>query len=341
MKIFLCLLQALFFLISTFSVQDSKFKGEMDKMAVNLTSTSDFTFNEITAQKMKVSESEIKKCREWYDSNIRFAGTNGKAPAYDFTAGGKKLSKNLDDWSFSASAETAEGAVYKGGKTTYITVSSKKSALEATVEATIYEKNAACEWTVFIKNKGDKNSPVIKDFYGASMLLETDEPTLYFSKGSAPAADDFTLNKTDINFIPMVFTANGGRSASFLPFFNISGKNGGYAVAVGWTGQWYTSIEKKSDGAELIAKQQNFGTYLLPGEEIRSPLVSVCFYDGDNALKGFNTLRNWEKDCVYPNSIETLNGYVIANEFSTKNTEELIYEVEKVNDKVLAETDYF
>lgn len=337
----ICIFQAILFWISSCFALGSGAKKDTDRKALMQTAVSDFTFEKITAEEIKVSENEKKLCREWFDKNIRFAGSNGEKPAYNLTLGSKKLSANLDEWDFSAGEESEKGKYFKGGKTTYITAKSKKNDVSLKVEATIYEDNATCEWTVYVQNNGSGNSPVIKDFCGADMALEAEEAQLYVSHGSPSEADDFELYKTPVNFLPMIFTANSGRNCSFMPFFNICGKDNGYMLSVGWTGQWYTSIADTREGIEIKAKQQNFKTYLLPGEEVRTPLVALSFYEGGKALKGFNTLRNWEKDCVYPDSVEVSNGFVIANEFSTKTDKELIESINAINPDILKDVDYF
>ncbi len=331
-----CLIQSLLFIISSFSVYDSNFKFDVDRAALSLTSVKNFTFDPITAKELEITEKEKAECREWYNNNI----LSVENPAYDFKAGGKSFAKNTGDWSISVGEESAEGAVFRGGKTTYITLTHKKSGLEATVEATIYEQNAACEWTVFIKNNGNENSPVIKDFYAADCCLPVKSPTLYVSKGSEPAADDFELIKTLVTPTPMMFNANGGRSESFLPFFNISGSEGGIVAAVGWTGQWYSSVSRTSRGVSFKAKQEFLNGYLTPGEQIRSPLVSLCFYDGGNALKGFNSFRNWMSSCVYTESAYPVTCTVIAGEFDRRNADEYIAQINSYSEETCQRTDF-
>ena len=313
----------------------------MDDGAMIMTSVRNISFEPITAQETKVSEEEKSQCREWFDKYIVNAGSNGIAPAYDFKVGGKSVRKNLKDWDFSADKESDVGEVYRGGKTTYINLTHKKSDVKATVEATIYEENATCEWTVFIKNDGTENSKKITDFYGIDTTVKTGISRLYASKGSSSDADDFEMYKTNINPIPMVFNANGGRSTSFLSYFNISGRKCGFVMTVGWTGQWYADIAQTLGGVHVRAKQEFFSAYLTPGEEVRSPLVTISFYSGSNPLKGFNTLRNWELDCVYPENIKPATEYVIANEFSKKTCNEFVEEIQNLDQRILDNVDYF
>ena len=125
---------------------------------------SDINFESISAEETQISEEEKQMCRDWFDENILFEGESDELP-YNFKVERKALNKNIDDWNISVSKESEAGAVYNGGKTSYITLKHKSSSLEATVEATIYEDKATCEWTVYISNEGEENSPVISDFY--------------------------------------------------------------------------------------------------------------------------------------------------------------------------------
>lgn len=329
----LSLVQAFLFLVSSFAVVDSNFKEETDMAAVKISSEADFGFDSITAGELKIADEEKQLCRDWFDKNI----VNAEKPAYSFRYGTKSFGHRLDEWD--VSVKEANG-VRRGGKTSYITYTNE-NGLQVTVEATAYEEFATCEWTVYIKNTAQKNSPKIKNFYAADILLDTGNADLYFSKGSAPAPDDFELYKSFVNNIPMHFNANGGRSESFLPYFNICGKKLSALVAVGWTGQWFTSVDRELSGIRIKAKQEEFSAYLEPGEEIRSPLVSVTFTKNRNPLKGINAFRNWETECVCPESIKPCNGFVIANEFSTLTTDDFLAKLDSINPTVLENTDYF
>ncbi len=336
MRVF-ALLQSILFIVSSFSVTDSNFKMWVDRAAVDITSEKELKFNPVSASELIVSESEKQRCREWFEKNVLFTGGEG-SPAYDFKIDGKSFKKNVSDWSF----EKGEPERSKSGETTVITLTHKKSGLKVRVHGTIYENRATCEWTVYIENTAQSNSPVIKDFYAADCGVETGISNLYVSKGSDPAADDFQMKHTFVNFIPMRFTANGGRTESFLPYFNISGKTNGAVLALGWTGQWYASLAQRFGSVAIKAKQEEFNAYLLPGEEVRSTLVSLTFYDGDNPLKGFNTFRDWQKDItVIQGENTSLNGFVIANEFSTLTCDQMIEKVNSIDESVMNGIDYF
>ena len=337
MKTVFCLLQALLFLVSSFAVPDSNFKVWVDRAAVGLTSDTDFAFDSIEAQELEITESEKQLCRTWFEENV----LSSQKPAYTFSVGGKDFRKNIEDWDFSYSEESEIGAVYRGGKTTYITVSHKKSDITATVEATIYEDSASCDWTVYVKNNGSENSEQLTDFYAMDANLPTGRKAeVYCSKGSFAEADDFETMKSSLGLLPLIFTANGGRTESFLPYFNIHGKDCGAVLAVGWSGQWYISLSQTLNDTKVKAKQETLKGYLLPGEEVRSPLISLTFYDCDNALKGFNTFRQFTVDCVYPENTKQLTTTGIAIESPGVTEEQVIQNVKNIPEEWTHSFDY-
>ncbi len=334
---FLALIQSLLFVVSSFAVPDSNFKVWVDRAALDLTSTAEFSFEALEADELAVTDEEKQLCRKWYNENV----LSKDNPAYTFSVDGKDFRRDIDDWEFSFSEESEIGAVYRGGKTTYITVSHKKSDVTATVEATIYEESASCDWTVYIKNEGASNSPVISDFYAMNSALPTGKKAdVYFSKGSFCEADDFETMKSGLSLLPLIFTANGGRTESFLPYFNIHGKDGSAVLAVGWSGQWYTSLSQTFDGTKVKAKQQTLKGYLLPGEEVRSPLISLTFYDTDNAVKGFNAFRQYTIDCVYPEGTKQVATTGIGIEVPGVTEKQVLQNVKNIPEEWTPSLDY-
>lgn len=138
----------------------------------------------------------------------------------------------------------------------------------------------------------------------------------------------------------MKFSANGGRTESFLPYFNMLGKDGGAVLAVGWSGQWFTSLTQKLDGVKIKVKQEELKGYIKPDESIRSPLVSLTFYDTDNALKGFNSFRTLIKDCIHPEGTKQLTTTGIAVEIPGVTEEQVIQNVRNIPEERVPLLDY-
>ncbi len=288
--------------------------------------TRDISFGTVSASEIVITEAEKQRCRDWYDTYILLKNDAVEVP-YDFSVGGESLKENLDEWAFEVSEESEIGQVYEGGKTAYVTLTHMRSSLVATVEATIYEESATCEWTVFIENTGEENSAVISDFYSINTSLPTGKAELYYSKGSDTAAIDFSLAKKSITSLGTEFSGVEGKPTEmYLPYFNICGENHGILFSVGWSGQWKAELKKDGGNTHIVAGQESFEAYLLSGEKVRSPLVSLGFYENDNALKGFNTFRNWIINCVYPENLtdKTMTMLEVAGPMSTRTSDEII-----------------
>ena len=331
----LCVPQTVLMRLSRNQQKNLNKKIRRDRAALMLTGETDFGFDPISAEEIAVTEEEKRRCRAWFDEFIRSA----ENPAYDFTIGRKAFRRNPSAWEVDVGVEGSVGERFPGGKTSVIRLRHKESGLTARIEATVFEAYAACEWTVYIKNEGERPSPPISRFYAADCALDIVKTTLYTSFGSDSKADDFTLVRSAVQPTKMIFNAAGGRNSAWLPYFNLSGENGGAVLAVGWTGQWYASLSQTKRGVQVRAKQEHFNAPLLPGEEVRSPLISMTFYVGTNPLKGFQSFRRMQLDCLCKDSMKPVRGILLANEFCTKTCDELIEQVRSTDPTVLAAAD--
>ena len=295
-------------------------------------------FDTISAQEMTLTANEKGLCTKWFNDN--FFGNNKKYP-FTFKVDGKEF--NPAEWEMKAT-ENKSNNKYTGGKTTDIVLTNKTTGLEVTVEATIFESNSTCQWTVYIKNTGKGNSGVISDFYALDSSFATGKADLYYSMGSDTAASDFSLIRKTVSATEKVFSGNEGKpTEKYLPYFNIHGKEYGMMLGIGWTGQWASGISGKDGATSITVKQENFNAYLLPGESVRSPLVSVSFYDNDNALKGFNLFRKWIMDSVYPENVKKSSYTVleVAGPTHTRTSDEIIEILDGIDDSIYKQTDAF
>ncbi len=288
----------------------------------------------------KIEKEDKALASEWFENNL--FGIHKKLP-FTFKVDGEVF--NPIEWEQHITESPELGSVYQGGKTEYLVYKHPDKKLEVTVEATFFESNATCQWTVYIKNTDDKNSGVISDFYALDYSFPTGKADLYYSMGSDTAASDFSLIKKTLNFIERKFSGVDGKpTESYLPYFNICGESYGLILGIGWTGQWASGISAKSGETSITVKQENFEAYLLPGEEIRSPLISLSFYDDTNALKGFNLFRNWVMDSVYPENIKK-NYYTVmelAGPVSTRTSDDILNILDnEIADSVYEEIDAF
>ncbi len=298
-------------------------------------------FDSISAEEMKLTDSEKNICKEWFNNN--FFGENGEYP-FTFKVDGEEF--NPADWEKTVlpTPDIEAGNVYKNGKTDYLVLTNKDKGLEVTVEATVFEENASCQWIVYIKNTGSENSGIISDFNALDSSFSTGKAELYYSMGSDTAASDFSLIKKNLSVIKRNFSGSDGKpTETYLPYFNINGENSSMILGIGWTGQWAATLAEIKSETDITVKQEHFEAYLLPGEEVRSPLVSLSFYENDNPLKGFNLFRKWITDCVYPENV-TQNVYTVmevAGPMSTRTSDEIIEILDSLDQSVYDNTDAF
>ena len=296
----------------------------------------DIKFGTIGATEAMVSKEENEFCKKWFDENLLNTVTNNLP--FAFKIDGKEFS--ISDWN-NIEVKDAEKK-YQNGETKNIIFTNKNNGLQVTVEATLFPENAICQWVVYIKNIGAENSGVISDFYALNSSFNTGKAELYYSMGSNTAASDFSLIKKELSSKNLSFSGVDGKpTEDYLPYFNVYGENMSMVVGVGWTGQWNSTFSNKNGETTVTAKQENFNAYLLPGEEVRSPLVSVSFYETDNALKGFNMFREWIMDCVYPENV-TQSSYTVmeaAGPVSTRTSDEIIEILDGLGEEVFEHTD--
>jgi alpha-galactosidase len=68
---------------------------------------------------------------------------------------------------------------------------------------------------------------------------------------------------------------------------------GGMIVAIGWPGQWSAKFARDAGKSLRVTAGQELTHFkLLPGEEVRSPLIVVQFYEG-SPVRAQNLWRRW------------------------------------------------
>jgi alpha-galactosidase len=154
------------------------------------------------------------------------------------------------------------------------------------------------EWTVYLKNGGSRPTPFIEHVLAINTTLGNATATsavLHYNRGSSAKATDFEpLTATLDSGKAVDFAPTGGRASDgAFPYFNLAGANRGTILAVGWPGQWAAKFDPQKDGRVLVqAGQQLTHLKLIPGEEIRSPLIAALFYNG-TWISGQNDWRRW------------------------------------------------
>ncbi len=241
------------------------------------------------------AKSEILRAHEWFDTRFGDAETTPSAQTpFAFSYDGRPSTELLRAWRVERQTRTLGEA-----KTEHtVTYRDPATGLVVACRAIRYRDFPALEWTLYFRNAGDKDTPILADIRAidAGFVRSADgEFTLHYNKGDTCAADSFEpLTETLGPGVAKRFASVGGRPTnSQYPFWNIATPGGGFMVVVGWPGQWSAALERDADRTLRIRAGQELTRFRLrPAEEVRSPLVAMQFYEGD-WIRGQNLWRRW------------------------------------------------
>lgn len=241
------------------------------------------------------SSAELDRSRAW--SRERF-GDDGNPPSpeplFSFNYGGRPFSQSVRTWKVERSSSRLDGARIQRT----VTYTDPVTALVVTCRAVEFQDYPVVEWVAFLKNTGTADTPIISDFQAIDAVFAWSSGgafTLHSIKGDSCTPDSY---QPYAQAMPRGFTKRmapgGGRPTNGqFPFWNIATPGGGVVVVVGWPGQWAAQFDRNDDrSVRLRAGQERTHFALHPGEEIRSPLVVLQFYEGD-WMRGQNLWRKW------------------------------------------------
>jgi alpha-galactosidase len=216
---------------------------------------------------------------------------------FSFMYDGKASSELLKTWEKKTATNKLDS-----NRTQYIhTWTDNNTGLEVRCVAVEYSDYSAVEWTVYFKNTGTNDTPVLKDIQGLDTRFEKNakgEFVLHGNKGDWNVAESYEPYQLTLgpNFEKR-FVPTGGRPTNGpegWPYYNLQMPEGGVIIAVGWPGQWASSfVRDDKNGLHIVAGQELTNLYLKPGEEIRAPLITLQFWQGTDIAQAQNTWRRW------------------------------------------------
>jgi alpha-galactosidase len=237
------------------------------------------------------SDREMAKANQW--TIEKFSGSSPNPP-FSFTYNEIPFPIFLGTWSHTQT-QTALDAQRTQYTNTYYNVS---TGLQVRCVAVKYNDFPTIEWTVYFKNTSGVTTPIIKDVKAIDTVFNRrfqDHFLLHYTAGSFHRISDYQPFQAVLQpSSQMKLTPKGGRSTNgFLPYFNINMGTEGVIAVIGWSGQWEASFECDSGrGLRFKGGQELTNFKLLTGEEVRSPMAVVQFYDGD-WIRAQNVWRRW------------------------------------------------
>jgi alpha-galactosidase len=228
-----------------------------------------------------------------------FTGSNPTPPIL-FTYNNVSSATFLPTWGFSRTS-----TVLDPNRTQWTLVYTEpgNGPLKVTCQVIEYHDYPAVDWTIYFKNIGTNNTPILKDIQGLNAFFvrsDAGEFILNGIKGDWTAAESFQPYQITLgtnagkNFTPSDHLGKSTSGPDGWPYFNLQMPGSGILMAVGWPGQWASTFARDAyNGLRITAGQQLTNLYLKPGEEIRTPLIAMLFWQGTDVVRAQNLWRRW------------------------------------------------
>jgi len=213
---------------------------------------------------------------------------------FSFACGGKSSAELLKGWKL----ERGERRLDDARTEHTLTCTDPATGLIVRCVAVAYSDFPTVEWTLYFKNAGSAETPMLADLLPLDARFERGaegEFVLHHHMGSPCTPSDYQPFQTVLGptVEKRIATAGGRSSNSDLPYFNLEWPGRGVVIAVGWPGQWAARFARdQAAGLQVGAGQELTHFTLHPGEEVRTPLIVLQFYRGD-WTRAQNIWRRW------------------------------------------------
>jgi len=215
-------------------------------------------------------------------------------PPFSFTYAGRPSAEILGAWTCERRAERLDAARIR--HTTRWR--DPATGLEVRCEGLAYGDFPAVEWTVYFKNTGKEDAPIIEGIQALDLPLHRGglgDFLLRHAIGSPANGSDYGPLESPLaaGATKRVSAAGGRPTNTDMCYFSLQGSSDGTIIAIGWPGQWAAEFARdRGDGIRVRAGQELTRFKLLPGEEVRTPLIALLFWRED-WLRGQNLWRRW------------------------------------------------
>ncbi len=237
-------------------------------------------------------------------------------PPFSFTYDGQSSRQFLSDWKTVRNSKKID--TLRTGHT--LTYTDPQTGLQVRCEAVEYQDYPTVEWVLYFKNTSDVDTPIIANIQAMDSEFSRGSQSEYVLRsisGDRNTADSYqpfteTLSAGSVKKL----ACTGGRPTQVaFPYYNIAWAEEGLIYVLSWAGQWNAGFMRDEGlGLTLTGGQELTHFKLLPGEEVRSPLVVLQFYKGD-WLRGQNIWRRW----MYNHNLPKPNGKLLQPQMSLCN----------------------
>jgi alpha-galactosidase len=248
-----------------------------------------------------VSPAELAESRRWSAAKLEGVQLHegervpdSTEPPFSFFYGGKASAELLKEWKCERASRKLDE--HRTERTSVWT--EPDTALQVRCVGIEYNDFPTVEWVVHFKNTGAQDAPILSDIQAVDLALTRGgqgEFVLNHHAGDKCTPDSYeprrlTLEpKSEHRFVPA-----GGRPTSVgFPYFNLEWPGEGLIIVIGWPGKWAAQFTRDAgNGVRVRGGQELTRFKLRPGEEARSPLIALQFWQGDR-VRAQNVWRRW------------------------------------------------
>ena len=222
------------------------------------------------------------------------AGAYTTDAPFSFRYDGRESGELLKGWRVERTTRQLDAQ-----RTEYVsTYTDPKAGLVVRAVAVAYADYPVVEWTVYLKNTSAAATPIIENLQALETQFErggAGEFVLHHATGSPNSPTDFQPLTSVLGAEQSQRLASvGGRPTDgAMCYFNLEWAGQGVIIGLGWPGQWAAQFARdKQRAVRVTAGQERTHFRLLAGEEVRTPLVALQFWEGD-WIGAQNAWRRW------------------------------------------------
>ena len=213
---------------------------------------------------------------------------------FSFVYGGKASAELLKEWKCERTSRKLDE--HRTERTSVWT--DPGAGLQVRCVGIEYNDFPTVEWVVHFKNTGTQDTPILSDIQAVDLgLARTGQGEFVLNHHAGDNCTPESYEPRRLTLEPKSehrFAPAGGRPTSVgFPYFNLEWAGEGLIVVIGWPGQWAAQFTRDAgDGLRVRGGQELTRFKLRPGEEARSPLIALQFWQGDR-VRAQNVWRRW------------------------------------------------
>jgi len=245
---------------------------------------------------VKPTSSETKMKSNWAKDHLL---QSDQAPPFSFVYHGTASGELLRSWNRTKSRRQLDRDRVQHTQIW----TDPATGLQVRCVAVEYLDFPVVEWTVYLKNAGAQDTPLLEKIQGLDTTFERGaegEFVLRGIKGDFCSEDSYAPYTARLTaglvkkFSPPDSSGKSCDGPEGWPYYNLQMPGGGVILAIGWPGQWASSFERDSTRTLRVkAGQAVTHLSLKSGEEVRTPLMALLFWRGNDIERSQNLWRRW------------------------------------------------